>query len=532
MGHARAKTSPTDRYAKRIAAALAKGRIPAATPDLDSYLDNASGEIFAALDGFVRHVGPGGKNDPLASGYLFLVQGLLERLRFRTDRGYEDAAQLIAEFQRRTAGLAAAGRIDGRALALLAGALHQAKIAASSELAAATAQADFTRAGDLPADIGAAFDAIVDSCHGDPFLLAGSLAETGHAMPAEARAELVAALARSDNAGARDAAVLFLLDPDPTVRRAVAAALEAVAAKLSPGSVRRLIAVRNWRPDDEQPLVDAVVRAARAGGIDCAQLKTGRAELIVASAIDGSGAQGFLIVSPAGRRKRTSSLLVKNGLRDAWSGEPESLQQIDVMLAGVADEQPMMPVSRAYLDRVVRHHLAVGLAQGVVPPAGLLQVAETLGGAAWQPARVDWREALAALIADTPKTMRTPMAVSDLLRRSEDWADLGDIAESWFEDDQEVARHVAGARRSQRAKTTDYILQTVITRRREKWAEHFVWTALWLREAPADLHLPWREFAILAQALADGRDMVDMTVMRDIAMRTVAVLADVVRQAG
>jgi hypothetical protein len=60
---------------------LAKRRIPGATPDLDSYLDNASGEIFAALDGFVRHIGPGGKNDPLALGYLFLVQGLLERLR-------------------------------------------------------------------------------------------------------------------------------------------------------------------------------------------------------------------------------------------------------------------------------------------------------------------------------------------------------------------------------------------------------------------------------------------------------------------
>jgi hypothetical protein len=532
MGQARAKTSPADHYAKRIAAALAKGRIPAATPDLDFYLDNSSDEIFAALDGFVRHIGPGGKNDPLALGFLFLVQGLLERLRYRTDRGYEEAAQLIAEFQRRIAGLAAAGRIEGRALALLAGALHAAKIAASSELAAATAQADFTKAADLPADIGAALDAVVDSCEADPFLVAGSLAEAGHAMSAEARAKLVVALARSDNAGARDASVLFLLDPDPTVRRAVAAALEAVAAKLSPGSVRRLIAVRNWRPDDERLMVDAVVRAARAGGIECAQWEAGSAEIMLATAIDGSGAQGFVIISPAGRRKRTSSLLVKNGLRDAWSGAPESRRQIEAMLAGVAAEQPMMPVSRAYLDRVVRHHLAVGLVQGVVPPPGLLQVAETLGGAEWQPARVDWHEALAALIADMPKTMRKPKAVSNVLRHSADWAELGGIAESWFEDDQEVARHVAGTRRSQRAKMADYILQTVITRRREKWAEHFVWMALWVREAPADADPPWREFAILAQALADGRDMAEMTVMRDIAARTVAVMIDVSRRAG
>jgi hypothetical protein len=532
MGQARAKTSPTDHYAKRIAAGLAKGKVPAQTPDLDSYLDNSSDEIFAALDGFARHFGPGGRNDPLALGYLFLVQALLERLRFRTDRGYEEAAQLIAEFQRRIAGLATAGRIDGRALAFLAGALHQAKVAASSEFAAATTQAQIEEAADLPADIGMALEAVVDSCEADPFLVAGSLAETGHAMPAEVRAKLVAALARSDNAGGRDASVLFLLDPDPMARRAVATALEAVAAKLSPGSVRRLIAVRNWRPDDERPMVDAVVRAARAAGIDCAQWDAGGAEAMLATAIDGSGAQGFVIVSPAGRRRRTSSLLVKHGLRDAWSGAPESQRQIATMLAGVAAEQPMMPVSRAYLDRIVRHHLAVGLAQGVVPPAGLLQVAETLGGAEWQPARVDWREALAALIAEIPKTTRKRMAVSDVLRGTAHWAELGPISESWFEDDQEVARHVAGTRRGQRAKMADYILRTVITRRREKWAEHFVWTALWLREAPADADLPWREFAILAQALADGRDMADLAVMRDIAMRTVAALADISRQAG
>jgi hypothetical protein len=532
MAQARAKASPTDHYAKRIAAALARGTIPLPTPDLDSYLDNASGEIFTALDGFVRHIGPDGKNDPLALGYLYLVQGLLEHLRFRTDRGYEEAAQRIAEFQRRLADLAAAGRIDGRALALVAGTLHQAKIAASPELAAATAQADFTAAGDLPQDISAALAAVVDTCQGDPFLVVGSLAEAGHAMPAETRATLTAALAQSDNAGARDASVLFLLDPDPTVRRAVAAALEAVAAKLSPDSVRRLIAVRNWRPDDERLLVDAVVRAARGAGIECAQWGTGSAEFMLASAIDGSGAQGFLIVSPAGRRKRMSSLLVKNGLRDAWSGEPESRRQTEATLAAVAVEQPMMPVSRAYLDRVVCHHLAIGLAQGVLPPPGLLQVAETLGGAEWQPAPADWREVLATLIADTPNTMRTPKAVSDTLMNSAGWADLGGITESWFEDDQEVARRVAGTRRGQRAKMADILLQTVIARRREKWAEHFVWTALWLREAPADADASWREFAILAQALADGRDMAEMTVMRDMAMRTVAVLTDASRQAG
>jgi len=46
-------------------------------------------------------------------------------------------------------------------------------------------------------------------------------------------------------AEARGAAVLFLLDPDPVVRRAVAGALATAASSLSSIAVRRLIAIRN-----------------------------------------------------------------------------------------------------------------------------------------------------------------------------------------------------------------------------------------------------------------------------------------------
>jgi hypothetical protein len=65
----------------------------------------------------------------------------------------------------------------------------------------------------------------------------------------------------------------------------------------------------------------------------------------------------------------------------------------------------------------------------------------------------------------------------------------------------------------------------VLARRREKWAERFLWTALWLREAPDGDALPWRNFAILARALADGHDLSDISLMHDIAARTVMALA-------
>ena len=72
-----------------------------------------------------RHMPPGGNDETLALGYLFLLQQLLERLRYRTDRGYADAARLIADFQADVAARVEAGHIDGRMLAYVGGALHQ-----------------------------------------------------------------------------------------------------------------------------------------------------------------------------------------------------------------------------------------------------------------------------------------------------------------------------------------------------------------------------------------------------------------------
>jgi hypothetical protein len=47
-----------------------------------------------------------------------------------------------------------------------------------------------------------------------------------------------------------------------------------------------------------------------------------------------------------------------------------------------------------------------------------------------------------------------------------------------------------------------------------------------MREAPPEAHLCWRELAIVAKALVDGHDETEIGLMRDIALRTIAVLRD------
>jgi hypothetical protein len=529
MSRAQPKSSPMDRHARSIAAAIAKGRPPALTPDLDQYLESSPREIFVAFEGVARHMPPGGNDETLALGYLFLLQQLLERLRYRTDRGYADAARLIADFQADVAARVEAGHIDGRMLAYVGGALHQSKIPASPELAKASARQHVNdREGwPVPDDVhAAALAGLLEACGDDPFMLVGSLVEFSHATPAENRGALAAGLALCGASAARGAAVLLLLDPDRVVRRAVAEALAMVASALSPTEVRRLVAMRNWRPENERAEVDGIVRKARAAGVDCAQWEAGSTETILATAIDGAATQGFLLVSPAGRKKRISSILTKGGVADAWSGEPESRRRIEAALADSGMDAPMLAVTRSYLDRVLSHHLALGVERGMAPPLGLLQVAETLGGVDWQPARMDFGETLARLIAEIPAAMRGGTAVETVLRKSDELADLEAVAQSWFEDGPDIARAIAGARARNRAKVVTYLLQSVIARHRDKWADLLLRTALWMREAPLELDLCWRQLAIVAKALADGRDMAEIGLMRDIAQRTLAVFAN------
>jgi len=90
MTRAQPKPSSTDDYARLIARAVAKGRPPPFSDDLDRYCESSPREIFAAFAGAARHMPPAGKDEALGIGYLFLLQRLLEHLRYRADRGQAD----------------------------------------------------------------------------------------------------------------------------------------------------------------------------------------------------------------------------------------------------------------------------------------------------------------------------------------------------------------------------------------------------------------------------------------------------------
>jgi DNA-binding NarL/FixJ family response regulator len=113
-----------------------------------------------------------------------------------------------------------------------------------------------------------------------------------------------------------------------------------------------------------------------------------------------------------------------------------------------------------------------------------------------------------------------------VLQTSSMLAGVGPIQDSWFEDDPDIARTMSSGRGRNRPKLVAYLLQSAIARHRNRWADLFLRMALWMHEAPPETGLSWRELAIVAKALAEGRDLGEIGLMRDIALRTIAAHTD------
>ena len=104
------------------------------------------------------------------------------------------------------------------------------------------------------------------------------------------------------------------------------------------------------------------------------------------------------------------------------------------------------------------NELALSIEKRQAPLFGLLQVAETIGGTDWQPAGVAFGETLAGLFAEVPKAMCEPATLASVLRKSNELAELESVAQSWFEDDPQVAQAVERARGRDRAKLATYLI--------------------------------------------------------------------------
>lgn len=311
------------------------------------------------------------------------------------------------------------------------------------------------------------------------------------------------------------------------VRTAVTAALASGVggAGLTGTMLRRMIAMRNWLPAGERPGLDIVIRAARKAGLACAAWPAPQVHDVVASPFDGSAAQSLFVVARDGRKFAVAALLVKHGigLREGWVQRGMSRREPGAFLAEVAGQIDLFAVTLEHVHAVTRHFLAVGAAGGVLPPFGLIDVAETIGMSDLNPALWPIEDALDALLAEAGLADRTAVAAGRLIEDSARWPETQPFTETWFEHDGEVDA-LLGGRRLTRKRRAALVVGELLPRRRRKWAELIGWTAATLKAG--ETSQGWEAFAVVARELLADRPLTEIPVMRAIAERTVEAHAE------
>jgi hypothetical protein len=521
---------PIHRHAQKLARQLAKGLEPRLEDNIQSLLEEHPEWLPDGLEGFLEasQADSDGTNW-LMEAYAILLGQQLELLRYQVDRGYQDAIDEADYFQQEVVRLAREGYLNHRGLSRIAVLLRDAKLPPAPELfevatelldeAEVPQHVKFQDISEVKNFLAELSGEIGD----DPYEVAQAITEATYAMPPEALAMLADLMLDGSQGVLAEAVPLMILDDRDEARRLLADVLRRNAKRFTPDGLRRFIALRNWLPEGERSRIDQAVKTARRQGVECASWPESKDAEVYASVVDGSGAQGFIVLLKQGRKYALGSVLSRlgYGVLDAWCQPGLSKRERDSMMAHVEEETPVHRVSRAYLDLAVQNQLAVSQEHENLPSIGLLRVAETIGATAWLPQRLDLEEAISGLLSEIPREFQEFEAVDEILKDSAAWAARSGITDSWFEDDQEAAGLLGGARASKRASLIQKALAQVIQPRLEKWVERCFWTALWCKEGSGAVKTYWPKFLLLAKSLREGRPLKDISLMVEIAERTV-----------
>ncbi len=520
------------RLAGSIARSLKEESGPRLSDDDQAWFESSPQTLWPILDGALASCTAKRRDDHLVAAFHFLLGAQLELIRYRIESGWDWAKAMADTYQERIVRIADTPGLQSDDWLEMVSALGRAKIEIHPDLRERLGDtAEGFQPEDMPEELMGAMHAMLAQIAEQAptaFDVVEAITDSGLVMPPGLMAFLVHEMARSPHAKLREAVPLMLLHQDRDVRQAAATVLEQIASPdvVSPESLRRMIAVRNWLPEAERPGLDQAIRKARLKDVACAQWPAAADIVTVASTIDGSGAQSLLITTRTGRTSVFAGLLLKQGfgLRDTWFEPEQPRRETNNILTQIRLKTPVADLDRRYLDIAVQHAIATGLREGRVPTANLLRVAEYAGGAEWRDRLIDVPSEAEELFAGLEAAARTPAAIEASLRRSAAWLTGEAFAESWFEDDPTIRAVVARAPRRDRKAAIQLLLTEGLPPGRLVWAERMVLLGLWAgaaKEKASKTLGP--DFITLAHVLAGDRPLEDIPFMVGVAEKTVMV---------
>jgi hypothetical protein len=477
--------------------------------EMAALLADSNGSLTSLIDDIADAVRDG--NDEGTCELLAILASDLELMRLDVEGGDRRAAEAERKLRDHIAAMAATGTVSAGTLMLILKAFAMAKVDPGEELLARfeellTAQAATPPEPDI-GDLGAQLASMVADIGPDPFVIHAEFDTAMAAFPAPLAVGFATACFASDVAELREASVGFLLGKTAEVRMAVAQGLRELAGTggVSPVMLRRMIALS-------------------------AMLAAVKIDRVVASAVDGSGAMTVLVVVKEGRKYAVAGLLVKHGVgvRDAWVMHGAPAAKVNELIEVVRDQVGAAPCGPGVVGAMLSVGLEMNARSGSPPPFAVLDFAETAGIAALEPSALSPTELIAALIEEvrtaTPGQL-TPAAVAKTLAASGSWQQHHPELETWFEPD--MAGFLGGGAKSGAAgkKQIEALLQGPLLKRRHRWAELAVWTALVLKhrtgKAAEKSAIPWQDFAVLARELNGERDLSEIGLMVTLARETV-----------
>ena len=317
----------------------------------------------------------------------------------------------------------------------------------------------------------------------------------------------------------------FLLDPVAEMRDAAIAGfgLLAKSAHVDAALLSDLILIRNWLPNGKalDTLIKTALRREPSGGTVPQPWQLHR---LMTSLPDGTGSQSIIGVCSRGSTRAVAAAMIKegHGIKDAYVIPCSSRGDQKTIVAQIEQAMTMHDVSPFYLAPAIGFALGDGLARGAVTTPGFLDVAPMFGIGDVTPKTGGQAELLAAVDPDGELAALSDNRRGRLIGKSRDWFTEHDISSSWFVSD---ATLMAALEEASTAASSKKIVAGHLEERRDRWAKLFARSALILRQDSSEPPDAWMSFAVVAQALAAGREIQKIPVFENILGQTLEVAA-------
>ncbi|HEY4042468.1 MAG TPA: hypothetical protein VGM32_11580 [Rhodopila sp.] len=527
------EASPLDRSRlKAIAKRVARHRATEIAVEDRTWLEQMPQMLPVVTESLIAAASAPKRDDALVHAYQSLLPTVLEFVRYRQDRGWNWADDMLDAFQQRLVAIGKADTMPREDWFMMCAALTEARVPIDDDAKTALADAGF-RPDELDGPPEAMMRMVREFMDelarmvSSPFEVIDALKGSGAILPAMLRSFMATELALSPHQILRDAVPLLLLDNESSVRTAAAGALEQTAHPdtMSPDALRRAITIRNWIPASDRPPLDAAIRKARLAGVEIGVWPTPSRDLeIYATTLDGSGAQSILATSRVAKKGVFAGLLLRHGtgVVDGWADSDLARGKIGKLLREAQMAAPTARVDKGFVDTMVQHAIGASVEHNAVPPPSLLQIAEILGGAEWKDRLMDVKAEADQLFEALDPSDRTPAGIEAGFARGADWMGTDDVFGSWFEDGPQVHKTLAKLPRTDRNGMIALVMSDILPAKRAQWTERFLVLALWCQAAAeAKQRAKGRDVVLVAHALASDAPLGAIPIMGMIAANTV-----------